>query len=270
MASKILIVGASGFIGRLLATHLAGDGYSVLTVTRDNIDLRNYTEVKDYLTMHRPDVVINCAIAVSPSVSTDEIYKDIQNNFDIFMNFYNNSELFGKYINIGSGAEFDMTKNVDLAREEDILTSKPLGSYGYSKNIISRLILTKDNFYTIRLFGCFHPTELDTRLLKRCLNSEEILIQNKMFDYISFQDFYEVIKHYVNNQALTKDVNCVYSEKYDLKSIVDKFISFHNLSTKVILKDTRGVNYTGNGDRLAELFLPLKGLDQGLVDYTKG
>jgi hypothetical protein len=95
---------------------------------------------------------------------------------------------------------------------------------------------------------------------------QSIDLENKEFDFISAKDFYQVLKHYLNNDEPIKDINCVYNIKFDLASILDKFISYHNLKLKINVK-SNGLNYTGNGDKLALLDLKLDGLDLGLKQY---
>jgi nucleoside-diphosphate-sugar epimerase len=266
MASKVAVLGAAGCIGSILTKYLQSDGYEVLPVTRDVLNLNDSYNVKNWLIENRPDVVINCATAGGKLTVNDIIYEDIQNNTAIFLNFYNNSDLFGKFINVGSGAEFDMSRDLNQVSETEILASSPTTSYGYSKNIIARWTLTKDNFYTLRLFGCFDPSEPEFRLLKRCMTQDTLTVENKQFDFISAKDYYQVVKHYVNNQVSIKDINCVYQEKYDLLTILEKFVSYHNLNIDIVTT-TSGKNYTGNGDRLASLNLPLEGLELGLKNY---
>jgi len=262
---KVAVLGAGGFLGSYITSHLQSDGYDVLPITRDTLDLTDYTTVEEWLDKTRPDAVINCATAGRKNVN-NIVYADIQNNISIFLNFYNNSNLFGKFINIGSGAEFDNSKHIISANEENILTARPTSSYGYSKNIIARMILDKDNFYTLRLFGCFDSSEPKDSLLRKCMTHEYIPVQDKGFDFFSARDFYRVLLHYLNNQVSIKDVNCVYQEKYKLMTILDNFRVYHNIFVTLDLA-SGGKDYTGNGDRLASLNIPLDGLEQGLKDY---
>lgn len=259
---KIAILGANGFLGKCILTYIRN--LELIPVTRKDVDLSNFLEVKNWLIKTRPDIVINCAVSGgTKSGLNSQIVDDIRNNISIFLNFYNNSNYFFKFINIGSGAEFDLTTNIDNITEEKILTSIPKDSYGYSKNLISRLILEKDNFYTLRLFGCFDESEPSYRLFKKLL-SEKINIEDRKFDYISVRDFIEILKFYIYNNNLIKDVNCVYQNKYLLSEILHKFNKeFNNVGINPL-------NYTGNGNKLDTLGIKLKGLDSGIKEYING
>lgn len=264
---RVAVLGSTGTLGRLITDSLVTDGYDVYPVVRKELDLRDNTAVIAWLTKINPETIINCATAGGKLTVNEVIYDDVRNNIAVFLNFFNNSHLFKKFINIASGGEFDTSRDISLAKESDILTSYPQKSYGFSKNTISRLVLEKNNFYNIRLFGCFDPTEPDFRILKRCMTQQSLTVENKFFDFISYKDFYKVLRYYINTQSRYKDINCVYKDKYDLVTILEKFKKFHNLTTKIIVSDKRSLDYTGDGSLLDSLDINLDGLDQGLKDY---
>jgi len=58
---KIVIFGGSGLLGRQLVIDLPNAGYDVLAPTHSDVDITNILEVIEYVTFHKPDVVINCA-----------------------------------------------------------------------------------------------------------------------------------------------------------------------------------------------------------------
>jgi nucleoside-diphosphate-sugar epimerase len=264
---KVAVLGSTGTLGKYITNSLIEEGYDVYPVIRKELDLRDNAAVVAWLTTINPEVVINCATAGGKLTVNDIIYDDVRNNLTVFLNFYNNSHLFGKFINVASGAEFDSSRHVRMARESDILNRYPERSYAFSKNVISRFVLEKDNFYNLRLFGCFTPDEPDFRLLKRCQLQETIEVENKYLDYVSCRDFFQVLKYYINNQPRYKDMNCVYQDKHDLVDILERFKRYHNLKTQIFISNNRGLDYTGDGSLLATLNLDLEGLDKGLKDY---
>ena len=263
---KVAVLGASGFLGSYICNNLRN--HVVYPVSRRTLTLTDYTSVSGWIDLYQPDVVVNCATAGGKTRLSDCDYQDLQNNIAIFLNFYNLRHRFGKFINIGSGAEFDKSKSIDHAQESEILTSAPQDSYSLSKNIIARTCQMVDHFYTLRLFGVFDRSEPDFRLLKRCQQQTEITVQNTEFDMISASDFLRVLRHYIENDNLPQDINCVYQQKQDLESIVRRFASIHNNKLRIevqIPADQK--NYTGDCTRLAHLAVELAGLDQGLEHY---
>jgi nucleoside-diphosphate-sugar epimerase len=263
---KVAVLGASGFLGSYICHNLRN--HVIYPVTRSTLVLTDYVSVSSWIDLYQPDVVVNCATAGGKTRLGDCNYQDLQNNLSIFLNFYNLRNRFGKFINIGSGAEFDKSKSIDRARESDILTSAPQDSYSLSKNIIARTCQMVGNFYTIRLFGVFDSTEPDFRLLKKCQTQSEITIQNAEFDMLSASDFLRVLRYYIENDNLAQDINCVYQQKQDLESIVRRFASIHNNKLRIEVQTPADPkNYTGDGSTLAEMGIDLAGLDQGLENY---
>jgi nucleoside-diphosphate-sugar epimerase len=266
---KVAILGAGGYLGSYLVKHLSPI-YTVLPISRDTIDLTNFGQVKAWLIEHRPDVVIHCAVTGGKQNVNEKIYEDVQSNLNIFLNFYNNSQYFKQFINVGSGSEFDSKQSIDTALEEHVLDSFPVESYAYSKNLIARLVLEKHNFFTLRLFGCFDQSEPDFRLLKKFTNTSNFSFYDRKFDYISASDFCKIVKHYIDNDMSIKDMNCVYSEKFYLSEILTKFKTLHHIPTELKIEGINILNYTGSSAKLDSLDLQLDGLDKGLEHYFKG
>lgn len=262
---RVAILGARGYLGSYLVERLVHN-HTVIPVTRDTLDLTDYNQVSRWLTKENPAVVINCAISGGGRYVNDINYSDVQRDLPIFLNFYNNPSMC-RYINIGSGAEFDRRTSITNADEYDIIQSRPLESYGFTKNTIARMILKRDQFYTLRLFGCFDSSEPATRLFKKFKNEGKITIQDKYFDYISADDFARIVEHYCTSTDLYKDLNCVYENKMLLSEQLRLFAKYHVPNGLIDVKMERGLNYTGLGNRLAKLKIPLQGLEQGIRDY---
>lgn len=258
---KIAILGAKGFLGSYLTKFLSPN-HSIIPVNRDTVNLENYSAVNQWLLDAKPDSVINCAISGGGTKVNDINYSDVQRDLNIFLNFYNSSIKF-KYINIGSGAEFDRRQSITNAEEHEILYSKPLESYSFTKNVIARMCLSKENFYTLRLFGCFDSSEPNIRLFKKYLSNSALAIEDKFFDFISAADFAKIVEAYCVNDDLPKDINCVYKDKYRLSSILMKLRP--DIAPNIVKESN--LHYTGSGSKLAELPIALAGLAKGLKEY---
>lgn len=274
---KIAILGSNGFIGSFLQNYLKKEDREIICITKNDLDLTNELDTKKWLLETKPNVIINCAISLSKSgVINDEgdiidINKE-RNNYLIFQSFFNNSELFDKFINIGSGAEFNKSLNIENVLEEEILNRYPKDSYGYSKNIMSRLCLNKPNFYTLRLFSIYHYTEPPFRLFKNlinCVNSKQnFTVLDRWQDFISMSDFGKIVDYYIDNQNPPKDINCVYSEKTKISQLVDKFCELKNIPKSILLTKEVNLNYTADGSKLKSLNINLDGHDLGLKEYV--
>jgi GDP-L-fucose synthase len=266
MASNILVLGASGFVGGVVSKQLQNH-YTVYSPTRQELDLTNYQSVLNYFSNNNIDVVIHCAGNVDSNLANFDV-NGVSSNLLMFSNLYAVRSQYAKLINIGSGAEFDRSTHINQLAEEMIFTSTPTDHYGLSKNIISRIVATTENFYTLRLFGVFGTSESHNRLLKKVICGQEIQITDRYFDYFYINDIIPILEHYINFTPKHKDINVVYSTKIQLSNFLTEFCKLHNLSgDNIKLSSTTGLNYTGSSNRIEELQLPFVGLTQGLKDY---
>ena len=259
---KIAVIGANGFVGSNLTSHLSKT-YQVIPVTRTTVDLLNPVACFDYFKTQSFDVVINAA-AVMNNVN------DTYNNLGLFMNIHNARTMFGKFINLGSGAEFDRNTNINQAHPDDIFKVLPVDTYGFGQNVKSRICQSTDNFYTIRIFNCFGTGEATTRIFPKYLSSDQFNISNdRYFDYFSIQDLCLTVEHCINNNWTIKDINAVYPDKYKISEVLGKFCTLNNLEPKFIVDSTSPNNYTGNGNPLSSLSIKLNGLEHGLKNYAQ-
>jgi nucleoside-diphosphate-sugar epimerase len=262
---KIAVIGARGFVGSNVARHLS-NSHTVVPVTRNTLDLLDPIAVKDFLKREMFDVVVNCAAVMTDNNSIH----DARNNLGMFMNFYQNSNYFGKFINTGSGAEFDRTLDINSILESQLFSRMPKDSYGWGQNIKSRLCYDKKDFYTIRIFNCFGTGEPDTRIFPRLLREGSLEISNdRYFDYFSIQDLNKVIDHCIEYTWSNKDVNAVYEQKYKISEVIDKFCKVNQLDPNFKVVSTNNNNYTGSGHLLSTMSINLDGLEKGLKEYIK-
>lgn len=263
---KIAVLGANGFVGSNLVRFFKEQN-TVDAVVRTCLDLLDPIAVKLFLKKNHYDVIINAAA----TMTDNNLLTDTRNNLGLFMNFYNNSNLFGKFINLGSGAEFNRIQDINLAREPDIFTTLPADSYGFSQNIKARLCHDKSNFFTVRIFNCFGAGEQSTRIFPRllCTNDELEIRDDRYFDYFSIQDLCNVVDHCAKNDWKIRDVNAVYAQKLKISEALDLFCKINNLNKNFCVKSNSIINYTGNSQNLESLQIPLNGLTEGFKSYLK-
>lgn len=58
---KVLLTGAFGQLGRSLKSLLDGMGIEIISTDADTLDICDYNQVQDFISVNKPDTIINCA-----------------------------------------------------------------------------------------------------------------------------------------------------------------------------------------------------------------
>jgi GDP-L-fucose synthase len=256
---RILITGGSGFIGKNLAEQFAPE-YEVFAPSSAELDLLKESDVREYLTAQRFDVVVHAATARSnrrigaPPGMLDR-------NCRMFFNLVRNQGQFGKMIHFGSGAEYDREQLPARVREDYFDTRVPADAYGFSKYICAKYIERSEYIVELRLFGVFGPYEDYTvrfisnaccRVLK---GLPVVLRQDVVFDYLYVTDLAKITRWFIENNPRQKAYNVCNGRGIaltELARIVGE-VSGRNPPISV-LHEGLGAEYTGDNSRLlAEL-----------------
>lgn len=131
---KVVIIGASGFVGSYLAYELESAGHSVIKTDLPELDLLNAAQVDAFVANHSPDAVVNLA-AIS-SVRTSWIYptNTISVNVNGTLNLLEAVRKHApkaKTLLIGSAEEYAIPKGYKALKETDPLEAS--NPYGISK-----------------------------------------------------------------------------------------------------------------------------------------
>lgn len=179
---KYLISGTNGFIGSSIAIHLMKKGQEVRSIPRDL--LYNYFELKEYLELEKPDVIIHLAAYGNHSHQKD-LDQIVSANIGCTCTLLQASKDidYKAFINTS-------TSSVHLPRQTFYSASKKATeeickafSQEYKKNIIS-----------VRPFSVYGPGEADFRFIPTVIrsikNGEEFsLAPNPTHDWIYIEDF---------------------------------------------------------------------------------
>ena len=235
---NILITGGNGYIASALHKDLRVL-HNTNIVTRSDFDLRDHRAVDSYFQGKYFDVVIHCA-AGGGSRLREDINSTLDDNLTMYYNIVANEGSFGKLISFGSGAELNA---------KDTL-------YGLSKCVIRESIKNKPNYYNIRIFGVFDENELETRFIKsniqRYLSKEPMIIhQDKFMDFFYMKDLVSLVKYYILNSDMPKELNCSYSDIWSLTKIADYIntLGDHKVEVNCVERGTgdgyyfSGINY---------------------------
>jgi GDP-L-fucose synthase len=269
---RVLLTGANGFIAKHLSDYMKQDGYDVTLLHRDIADITKKDEVNNFFKDNYFKAVIHCA-SVGGNRNIPDASDCVKNNLSMFYNLMDHQDKFGKFINLGSGAELDRSKNINLA--SNLQNCFPVDDYGLSKNIIARLGSQIDKFYNVRIFNVFSHSELETRMIKNnilnYINKKPIIIhQDKWMDFFYMNDLCEVIKFIIESNSNQKIINCSYKDKYKLSTIAEIINQLSNHKVDIMINSSSfGLNYYG--DYNLHLFnIDLAGLHLGITNtYNK-
>lgn len=266
---KILLTGANGYIARNLKNYLENDCFEIDLLHRGVADLMCRDQVDSFFQGKNYDAVIHCASVGGNRNFRDDVFC-INTNLTMFYNLMEHKDKFKKFINLGSGAELDRSKNINLS--SSLHNCFPVDDYGLSKNIIAKVGSQINSFYNVRIFNVFNHDELDTRMIKnninKYINKEKMIIhQDKYMDFFYMLDLYKVIIHILFNSNSPKTIDCSYPEKMKLSDIAHKINNLSDYKVDVeIEKKGMGNEYRGNPSTLypTNLILNIKGLDVGI------
>jgi nucleoside-diphosphate-sugar epimerase len=185
---NILLTGGSGFIGSSFREYFKQyDQFKIFAPSHGRLDLTCLRSIQDYIYTHKIDHVIHAACRHTRWYARDTV-ENIYTNLLIMENLLVAARSCGKLVNFGSGAEFDISKDISLKPESAIDDIVPLEYGGFQKRIITKRLLATTNpeCFNLRFFGGFGPLELEDRFIKSNLlnimhNKPIVIHKNRWF-----------------------------------------------------------------------------------------
>ena len=266
---KILITGSNGFIGKNIKEHFQTKFNEIFAPKRDELNLLNRNAVESYIKKNNFDVIIHCCVTLT----------SIEENLEMYFNIERLSDLFGKLICIGSGAEFDGKNYLPKMSEDYFNKYIPLKSdiYGYSKYEIAKDILKKKrNIYNLRVFGIFGKYEdylykfISNTIIKQLLSVPIILNQNARYHYLHIEDLCRIIEELIKVRPVDKIINVTPKDKIELVNIIkiiQKLIPNNN-SVKIIKKGF-GKEYTVSNEELLKFYNSFTTPEKSILELIK-
>lgn len=258
---KILLTGGSGFVGRNVKEYLKEKGYSVYAPTSKELDCLDEESVKKYLLSTQYDIVLHFAVYGDGIKRTVDNTKVLEYNLRIFHNFARYSELYGKMIYSGSGAEYDKRYPIQMVRETDLSShSIPMDQYGLMKYTANQIIECSSNIYNLRLFGIFGKYEnwrvryISNLCCKSLKGIPLALRKNCYFDYLWIDDFCHMLERFIKlEKPAYHTYNTVRGERIDLYSLAEMVNEISENAQSIITCQEGFANeYTASNDRILQ------------------
>jgi len=252
---RLLLTGASGFIGRNVFPVLQEKGYDVSAPLRTELDLLDADAVRRYLKSRQFDAVLHLASPTghNPLDAPDEIF---ERSVRIFTALAACAGFYGKMIYIGSGAEYGKHRPIVQIHEDAFGEELPKDAYGLSRYVMSELAEGYDNIINLRLFACCGPGDPKHKLIPSVIdqarksNTVE-LRQDCFFDYLCVTDIAGVLIHFIEHDNKCKNYNLCSGKRMKITSIAEEVCRQMGVNATVeCRKDGFNLEYTGSNERL--------------------
>lgn len=260
----ILITGSGGFIGKSIKNYLLKEMYDVLTPRSYELNLLDKTEVRAFLKSNKVDTIIHCAANGVVSSHNMSEYNVAGDNLSMFKNIAESASENTLIINMGSGAEYDKSRELKKVREDQFGESIPSDHYGYSKYLISKEIEKYPNALNLRLFGVYgkgeHASRFPSYAIRMASEKKPIEInQNVFFSYLFAEDLCKIVGRFISDMPITGFFNVVPNDVIDLLNIAKKVNKLYGSDAPIIIKN-EGFNteYSGDNKLLASKIVDLK------------
>jgi len=264
---KILLTGGNGFIGKNIQESYLAQKYEIVAPRSFELDLTDTEAVDAYFEGKEFDVVLHAGTKPGHRNAKDPTNL-FYSNVRMFENLERHKDKFGKLINFGSGAIYDISTNITDAREENIFKNMGKDDHSFCKYVVQKQILSLDNFIDLNIFGIFGKYEdwqirfISNAICKAIFGLPITLRQNRKFSYLFVEDLIPILDFFIENDVKYKSYNIVPDEKVELLELakIIKKISGKDIEIKVA-ESGFGLDYTGDNSRLKNEFAD--------VNYTK-
>lgn len=252
---RVLLTGGTGFIGRNIKPYLE-TVCELFSPSRKELNLYNEEDVRNYIINNKIDVIVHSANPNPVKNTLDKQETMFEDSIRIFMNLYNSSEYYEMMYFLGSGAEYDKSKDISTIKEDDEFRSVPYDSYGLAKFTINQLIARSKKVCNLRVFACYGPTDHESKFITHvvncCLDNRDITIrQNCYFDYMHVSDLAKIIGFFINIRPKYRSYNVCSGERISLYEIATKVKSIMKTTNNiVVLSDGLNREYTASNERL--------------------
>ena len=253
---KILVTGGNGFIGRNIKESYLSQKYTIVAPSRLELDCSDDKSVEDYFKSNSFDVVIHSAAKAGHRNAIDTSNLFLTNSRMIF-NLLKHQDSWGKLLNMGSGAIYDMQNYIPKMQESYCGTHIPKDEHGYNKYILGKMLPSLNHVYDFRIFGIFGKYEdyairfISNAICKSIFDLPITLRQDRKFDYLDINDLMPVLDHFITHNPSEKSFNITPDNSIELLKIAQlvKSISQKDIEIKVA-QDGLGMEYSGNNSLL--------------------
>ena len=253
---RILITGGTGFIGRNIKESYLVGKYELYTPGRAELDCTDEDSVAEYFKKNFFDVVIHSAAKPGHRNAGDTSSLFFTNS-RMTSNLLMHNDRWGKFLNMGSGAIYDMRHYQPKMKEDYFGTHIPIDEHGYNKYIFGKMLPALDRVYDFRIFGIFGKYEdyairfISNAICKAIFGLPITLRQDRKFDYLYIDDLMPILEHFIENVPKEKAFNITPDASVSLLAIAEMVREISGGTAAVSVgQEGMGMEYSGNNHRL--------------------
>ena len=255
MKKQILLTGGSGFIGRNIRESYLSEKYDIVAPSHQIMDVVNTKSVDDFFAHRYFDVVLHAAVKPGHRAAIDKSNL-FYTNVRMFENLERHRDRFGRLINFGSGAIYDVAQNNANVSENDVYKNMGSDDHSFTKYVIHKQIDNLPNFVDLNIFGIFGKYEdysirfISNAICKSLFNLPITLRQNRRFSYLYINDLMPILEWFIENEPKFKSYNIVPDNFVELADIAYHIEKLNPKSCVKIASDGYGLDYFGSNTRL--------------------
>ena len=253
---SILITGGTGFIGKNISASYLKDKYQLHVPGRAMLDCSDEESVEKYFSKNDFDVVIHAA-AKPGHRNAEDTTGLLYTNSRMMQLLLRQQDKWGKLLNMGSGAIYDMRHYEPKMKESYFGTHMPVDEHGYNKYLLGKLLPSLQNVYDLRIFGLFGKYEdyairfISNAICKSLFHIPISLRQNRKFDYLFIDDLMPVLEYFIDNSPSEKAFNVTPDHSIALFDIATMINDIADTKVAInVAENGMGMEYSGNNTLL--------------------
>jgi nucleoside-diphosphate-sugar epimerase len=301
LMKKVLLTGASGFLGSHLAEELLHQGFSVVALKRNAsniwrccdfsdrikwVNCDNISDAESLIVESKPEILIHTAWSGVKASDRDNLIEQ-EKNLSFLVSLLEISKKAGinKIIALGTQAEYGTFEGI----VDETYPCNPNSAYGAAKLCSSVLLKTFSeqnniDWFWIRIFSVFGPKEDKNWLIPATINNlldkkgMELTLCDQKYDYLYTKDFVlgilSIIK-FNNNQSGIYNMSSGKSIKLkDMLTFLENRLSPNKKLLKIgalPYRPNQVMHMQGNSDRFFNSFnfRPIHSTFEGLEETIK-
>lgn len=270
---KILLIGKTGFVGRNLYEYLSNN-YDIVAPSSKELDALDWESVKSLFRTQSFDIVINAIDRRIDRQVTNSESLYLHERLRTFMNLAHCSDLYGKMLYFGTGAEYARELPIVSITEDEFDRKIPNDTYGFLMNTLSKYTLNSKNIYNFRLFGIFGKYEdytarfISNSICKALFDYPITIRQNAVFDYLYIDDLCRMVEFFIHNDMKYHCYNATSGMKYELLQLANMINKAVGKELPILVaKDGLNKEYTGSNKKiLEEIPITIGDMQENIID----